>query len=156
MTDRPKVRIRVAGPDDLPTLAHLLWLHAVPDEQATQSPDSFAEEVIDWWGPHQSTHTGFLARSGDATDVGMAWSALLPRTPRPGSVERCSADIQSVFVLPEYRGEGIGSALVRAAAEHAERAGAARVTVHSGRRAVPVYERLGFTSSPQLMERMRQ
>jgi GNAT superfamily N-acetyltransferase len=156
MTDRPKVRIRVAGPDDLPTLAHLLWLHAAPDEQATQSPDSFAEEVVDGWGRHQSTHTGFLARSGDATHVGMAWSALLPRTPRPGSVERWSGDIQSVFVLPEYQGEGIGSALVRAAAERAERAGAARVTVHSGRKAVPVYERLGFTSSPQLMDRMRQ
>ena len=156
MTDRPQVRIRVAGPVDLPTLAHLLWLHAAPDEQARRSPESFAGDVSTWWDLQRSTHTGFLARMGDETDVGMAWSALLPRAPRPGSVERWSADIQSVFVLPEHRGEGIGSALVRAAAEHAERAGAARVTVHSGRRAVPIYERLGFTSSPQLMERMRR
>jgi GNAT superfamily N-acetyltransferase len=82
----------------------------------------------------------------------MAWVALLPRIPRPGATSRMSADIQTVFVLPEQRGRGIGSALVHAAAEHAAQLGAIRVTVHSGRKAVPVYERLGFKSSRQLLQ----
>lgn len=73
--------------------------------------------------------------------------------PRPGATSRLSADIQSVFVLPEHRGRGIGSALVAAASEHAEHTGSLHVTVHSGRRAVPVYERLGFASSRQLLQR---
>ncbi|GAB3758115.1 hypothetical protein GCM10028864_43030 [Microlunatus parietis] len=84
--------------------------------------------------------------------VGMAWVALVPRVPRPGKLNRLSADIQSVFVRPEHRGQGIGSALVEAATAHALRLGALHVTVHSGRRAVPVYERLGFVSSPELAE----
>ena len=83
----------------------------------------------------------------------MAWVALLVRVPRPGDTARRSADIQSVFVVPEHRDKGIGSSLVQAATEHAMRLGASRVTVHSGRRAVPVYERLGFASSPQLLQR---
>jgi len=47
----------------------------------------------------------------------------------------------------------VGSALVEAAAERATRLGSLRVTVHSGRRAVPVYERLGFESSRRLLQR---
>jgi GNAT superfamily N-acetyltransferase len=83
----------------------------------------------------------------------MAWVALVPRVPRPGATSRLSADIQSVFVMPTQRGQGIGSALVEAASEHATHLGSLRVTVHSGRKAVPVYERLGFESSRQLLQR---
>jgi GNAT superfamily N-acetyltransferase len=83
----------------------------------------------------------------------MAWVALVPRVPRPGATSRLSADIQSVFVMPMQRGQGIGSALVRAASEHATHLGSLRMTVHSGRKAVPVYERLGFESSRQLLQR---
>ena len=36
--------------------------------------------------------------------------------------------------------------------EHAVQLGAEHVTVHSSEGAVPVYERLGFTSSPLLLQ----
>lgn len=85
--------------------------------------------------------------------VGMAWVALVPRVPRPGAISRLSADIQSVFVMPEWRGQGIGTALVEAASEHATHLGSVRVTVHSGRKAVPLYERMGFESSRRLLLR---
>ncbi|GAA1131530.1 hypothetical protein GCM10009630_31770 [Kribbella jejuensis] len=71
----------------------------------------------------------------------------------PTVTNRRSADIQSVFVVPEERGKGIGSALVRAAADYAFQLGAGHVTVHSGRKAVAVYERLGFASSRQLLQK---
>ncbi|MGW0837342.1 GNAT family N-acetyltransferase [Streptomyces prunicolor] len=41
--------------------------------------------------------------------------------PTPGATSRLAADGQSVFVRPERRGRGIGSALVAAASEHAVR-----------------------------------
>jgi GNAT superfamily N-acetyltransferase len=84
----------------------------------------------------------------------MAWVALVARVPRPGATSRLSAHIQSVLVMPKQRAQGIGSALVEAASEHATRLGSLRVTVQSGRKAVPVYERLGFESSRQLLQRM--
>ena len=147
------MNIGLAGPEDLARLAHLLWLHATPDEQARRSVESFAADLDVWWTDHDHSHLAFVARLAEPGVVGMAWLALVPRVPRPGVTGRRSADIQSVFVVPEQRGKGIGSALVQAASEHAFRLGAARVTVHSGRKAVPVYERLGFASSRQLLQR---
>jgi GNAT superfamily N-acetyltransferase len=143
----------MAGHTDLAHLARLLWFHAAPDEQAKQSIESFADDLAGWWDQHDESHLAFIARRAESEVVGMAWLALVPRVPRPGANSRCSADIQSVFVLPEHRGQRIGEALVRAASEHAFRLGAGHVTVHSGRRAVPIYERLGFASSRQFLQK---
>lgn len=148
------MRIVQAGADDVPVLARLvLWNHR-EGEPSEEPVDAFATELAQWWEAHRDSHVAFLARMPDREVVGMAWVALVPRVPRPGAVDRLSADIQTVFVQPERRGHGIGSALVQAASEHAESLGALHVTVHSGRRAVPVYERLGFQSSPQLLLRV--
>jgi GNAT superfamily N-acetyltransferase len=145
--------VSIAGSQDLSHLARLLWLHAAPDEQATHPVESFAVDLATWWTDHDDSHLAFVARLAPTQVVGMAWLALVPRVPRPGDCTRRSADIQSLFVVPDERGRGIGSELVRAASEHALRLGAGRVTVHSGRRAVPVYERLGFASSAQLLQK---
>jgi GNAT superfamily N-acetyltransferase len=132
-----------AGPHDAPHLARLLWLAAAPDQQAEQSVEAFAADLVAWWADHAGSHVAFVARTPAPDPVGMGWLALVPRPPRPGATDRLAADVQSVFVRPEERGRGVGTALVRAATEHALRLGAEHVTVHSGERAVPVYERLG-------------
>ena len=147
------VRISQANADDVADLALLLWLDTLDEEPAQRSVDAFAAELARWWAARQDSHLAFVARLRRPEIVGTAWVALVPRVPRPGATSRLSADIQSVFVLPERRGQGIGSALVKAASEHAAHLGSRRVTVHSGRRAVPVYERLGFESSRQLLQR---
>jgi GNAT superfamily N-acetyltransferase len=136
-----------------PTWPGLLWLDTRNEEPAQRSVDAFAAELAQWWVAHQNSHLAFVARLLRPEIVGMAWVALVPRVPRPRATSRLSADIQSVFVMPEQRGQGIGSALVEAASGHATRLGSLRVTVRSGRKAVPVYERLGFESSRQLLQR---
>lgn len=134
-------------------LARLLWLNASPDERQRQSPESFATDLSAWWAAHARSHVVFIARHHAPDVVGMAWLAIVPRVPRPGTTARLSADIQSVFVLPAERGRGVGTALVQAATARALRLGAAHVTVHSSEGAVPLYERLGFASSRVLLQR---
>jgi len=106
-----------------------------------------------WWAANQDSYFAFVARRDGTEIVGMAWVALVQRVPRPGAKRRLSADLQSVFVVPEQSGQGIGSALVQAASDYVAHLGALRVTVHSSPKAVPVYERLGFESSRQLLQR---
>lgn len=139
--------------DDVNGLARLLWLDTLDEEPAGTSTVEFAAELERWWQAHRDSHRAFVARLGAGEIVGMAWVALLPRVPRPDESNRLCADIQSVFVMPQQRGRGIGSALVEAATDHAISIGASRVTVLSGRKAVPVYQRLGFRSSQQLLQR---
>ncbi len=139
--------------DDTPDLARLLWLNHLGDEPTSQDLQDFIDQLAQWWTAHEPTHFAFIARIADPEIVGMAWVAVVSRPPRPGELVRLSADIQSVYVLPEHRNRGVGSELVQAATDHATRLGAARVTVHSGQHAVPLYERLGFESSRQLLQR---
>jgi GNAT superfamily N-acetyltransferase len=147
------MEICIADRDDVGHLARLLWLFASPEEQVKQSVESFSVDLAAWWTEHHDSHLAFIARLDEAEVVGMAWLALLPRVPRPGAATRHSADIQSVFVVPEHRGRGIGSALIQVVSDHALNLRAARVTVHSGDRSLPVYERLGFASTRHLLQR---
>ncbi|MFE0464308.1 GNAT family N-acetyltransferase [Kitasatospora sp. NPDC058965] len=147
------MRISQAHPDDVAALARLLWLDTRQEEPTASAVEDFAAQLGQWWATRGESHAAFVARLDRPEIVGMAWVALVPRVPRPGATGRLSADIQTVFVLPAQRGRGIGSALVEAAADHATALGAVRVTVHSGRTAVPVYQRLGFASSRQLLQR---
>lgn len=149
------MHIERAGPEDVRGLARLKWIDRAGDDADTAEFDSFVDALGAWWEAHRATHFAFVALTEDTT-VGAAWVALLPRVPSPGANNRLSADIQSVFVMPEHRGGGVGAALVDAAATHGHRAGASRVTVHSSERAVSVYQRLGFTGSPKLLQRIAE
>ncbi|MGN6334200.1 MAG: GNAT family N-acetyltransferase [Motilibacteraceae bacterium] len=147
------MHIDQAGEDDATELSRLLcWMH-VDAAPAEQTVADFAVELAQWWSAHRDSHAAFVARLSDTELAGMAWVAMLPRAPRPGATGRLGADIQSVFVLPQHRGQGIGAALVAAACDRAADAGAVTVTVQSSPRAVPLYERLGFESSPDLLQR---
>lgn len=147
------MHIEEAGEDDVSGLAGLLWRMHFDEEPAQTAVAEFALELAQWWTDHGDSHAAFVARVSDTELAGMAWVALLPRAPRPGALGRLGADIQSVYVLPQHRGRGVGAALVAAACDRATRAGAATVTVQSSSRAVPLYERLGFESSRKLLQR---
>lgn len=146
------MRIREATDADTEGLARLLWLDTMGKVPDPGPAAAFTSELTAWWATHRHTHHAFIAEDGGQI-VGMAWVAVVPRIPRPGDTKRLAADIQTVYVEPQHRGRGVGSALVDEAARCGEHAGAIRVTVHSGRRAVPMYERLGFGSTRQLLHR---
>ena len=147
-----ETRISQATADDVPALARLQWWDTLGEPAAADDVDSFVADFSEWCAVQWESHFAFVARTDRGEIVGKAWCAMIPRVPRPGQMGRYSADIQSVFVVPEHRGRGLGSALVAAATDHALGRGAARVVVHSSRRAVQVYERLGFVSSHRLLQ----
>ena len=143
------MEIRVAGPADVGQLAGLLARFAERDE-----PDgvAFALDLLHWWTDHDS-HLAFLAVLPSGEAVGMAWLALIARVGRPGGGARLCGDVQSVFVIPEHRSAGVGTALMRVVLQHAETLGLEHVTVHANQRAVSFYERAGFTSSREMLMR---
>lgn len=149
------IAIRAALPEDLPAVAALRWRwwdewrsDGTPDEE----PVAFSSAFVRWAERNAATHrcTVVVAEGGDV--VGMAWLAEVCRPPSPGHLDVRRGDLQSVYVVPELRGQGWGTRLVAHVLHEARARGVQRVTVHSGRRALSLYERAGFQVTPHLRQ----
>ncbi|AYG05251.1 GNAT family N-acetyltransferase [Gryllotalpicola protaetiae] len=118
------------------------------------SEAEFSADAAAWARAHSETHLPHVAvadDTGGAEIVGMAWLALTPRVATTNSLDRWSGDLQSCYVLPEHRGNGVGGALVQAVLATARERGAEHVTVHASPRSVELYVRHGFRSSGRLL-----
>jgi GNAT superfamily N-acetyltransferase len=78
---------------------------------------------------------------------------VFDRVPNPDDLHRRSGDVQSVFVVPEHRGLGLGRRLMEAICNAADNVGIKKLTVDSSGEAVPFYEHIGFTRSHLLLQR---
>ena len=59
--------------------------------------------------------------------------------------------ILNVFVEPEYRGQGLAKMLTRECMDEARRRGIGVVALHASKKGRPVYERLGFAMSNEML-----
>ncbi len=151
LTDDPPVTVRRAGIDDAAALARLRWLwRTVERAEYGLSAPEFETAFRAWWRSHQDSHIAFIAQSEGET-VGMAWLAVFERIPQPRDFRRLAGNVQSVFVLDEYRNRGIGNALVDSVIAEARERHVGYLIVHPSRRAYPLYERLGFSPTTRLL-----
>jgi GNAT superfamily N-acetyltransferase len=136
------VRVRDAG--DAEALAALRWQRATQERgHDADNRDEFVTALRDWMAAHAETHIPFVAEV-DGVVVGMAWLMVAARVPTASAYERRFGDVQSVFVRPELRNDGIGALLIERLLETAGATGLEHVTVHSSERAVAFYRRHGF------------
>lgn len=114
------------------------------------SQADFETAFARWWAERRSGHIGFIAeRSREA--VGMAWLAVFERVPQPRRLERLAGNMQSVFVLEEFRNHGVGNALVEAVIAEATARGLGYLIVHPSERAFPLYRRFGFAETGEIL-----
>lgn len=145
------VSVRQGTADDVPALAALRWAWSGEGHAPLSgSLEEYQRDLRAWYDTRDDFAAYVAVDEGDQV-VGMAWLALVVRVPDPRAFHRRTGDVQSVYVLPEHRNGGVGARLVAALVEHARAAGCTRVTVHSDARAVPVYERAGFSVLDRLM-----
>jgi GNAT superfamily N-acetyltransferase len=99
-----------------------------------------------------------LATKSDVADLvqlrddAARWLAQVPRLPDPGEPPGLQVDLQSVYLIAEHRGRGLGTQLIEAALAHAVSLGASAVTVQAGRQSMPLYGRIGFARSERLLQ----
>jgi ribosomal protein S18 acetylase RimI-like enzyme len=139
------VTVREATDPDIPAVAALRWEWMVERYGAPADLDqsAFTTWFKDWAKRYAETHPCVIAER-DGAAIGMAWIAIVPRVPTPHDLQRASADIQSVYVIPSERGKGIGRALADAVVAIADEHDVERVTVHSSAAAIGLYRRTGF------------
>jgi GNAT superfamily N-acetyltransferase len=145
--------VQLAERQHLAAIAALRWERSVEvgrplDTQRRDFIDAFGR----WMQRNADTHR-CLVVTVEGTVVGTGFVALTERVPIPRQGRRISADIQAVFVKPEYRNAGIGHRLITALVELAAEHNAEHITVHSSQRAVHAYERAGFRLGPRHLHR---
>lgn len=140
-----RVTVRKGTLDDAAALAALRWTAA---EDSDAGREAFVDSFIAWFRDHASTHLPFIAEIGDEV-VGIAWLMVAARVPSSARRYRRFGDVQSVYVMPKLRGKRIGTALLDAVLAEAGRLELEHVTVHSGDRAVTLYQRAGFQHDPR-------
>jgi GNAT superfamily N-acetyltransferase len=144
--------VRAATAADASALGHLRFGWRVV-EQGERGLDEvgFITALAAWMKQHSDSHFPFLAEL-DGHPIGMAWLAIVDRIPGPEIFLRRSAYVQSVYVVPEQRSQGLGGRLVAAALDHARTLGCRYVAVHHTERSTTLYRRLGFTDPARVLE----
>jgi GNAT superfamily N-acetyltransferase len=141
-----QVGVRRATHDDAAALAELrlgpLAEGGVPLSEHEVA--RYVESFTTWVAANIATHRPFAAVVG-SDGIGAAWLMLAERVPSPErQSRRWCGDIQSVFVVPEFRGCGVGKTLLEVVLSEARRLELEHVTVHSNDLATSLYQRVGF------------
>jgi ribosomal protein S18 acetylase RimI-like enzyme len=142
------ISIRPLETSDAPILWIMLYLaiHVPESEPAPPLNIIFQPDLARYardWG--RAGDCGFAAFDGQGLPVGAAWLRLLAGDNRGyGWVSDQIPEI-SIAVLPEYRGKGVGTQLLKKAiAMAAERFAAVSLSVSVNNPAANLYRRLGF------------
>lgn len=86
---------------------------------------------------------GEVAASGAITIVSLV--------PTPMDLSSRVAYLHSVYTEPEMRGRNLAARIVKAAIDFCRKSGIKRVILNASEAGRPVYERIGFTSYPEMM-----
>lgn len=144
------VRIRPATADDAELLASMIGAAVAwrpgstpPSVDAVLADPLLAHYVAGWPGPDDA---GVVAEDLDGAPIGAAWWTVLPASdPGFGFVAPDVPEL-SIGVVDEWRGRGVGTAMLTTLLGHADEHGLERVSlsVEPDNPALRLYQRLGF------------
>ena len=157
----PAFTIRSAVPEDEPALAEIQHSSAI--HHATIDPDRWRMSTLEegiaarrYWHGAQPHDASIGAEAADGTLVGMIELWLKrPRGPNGARIPRLKVDL-GIAVAPEWRGKGVGTALLRAAEDWARAHGAERMILDldvNNTDAQRLYEREGYVVEALAMDK---
>jgi len=96
-------------------------------------------------------HYGVVAEA-DGKLVACGGIVYMERPPYQGNFAGLEAYLMNMYTLPEWRGRGVGAAIVDALLKESRRAGAKRVSLDAEPHARRLYEKAGFHGNVEAME----
>jgi ribosomal protein S18 acetylase RimI-like enzyme len=151
-------RIRRATPDDAAELARIRYAFRAELDPPLESENVFRERCARWMmaqlGP-AGRWWCWVAVLG-TTVVGTLWLQLIEKLPNPVGHRGLHGYVSSVYVLPELRNAGIGSALLAACLAEVDALQLDAVFLWPTARSRGLYERHGFMVRDDLLERRLQ
>lgn len=146
--------IRPAVATDAPRLAELRWEFRVLLRPPRESGTAFIGRCAAWMAarlPSALPWRCWVAEH-DRRIIGQLWLQLIEKVPNPIAECETHGYITNVFVIPEERGKGVGTALLSKAIECCREARVDSVILWPTPESRTIYERHGFEVRDDVME----
>lgn len=153
MPTAPDAIVRLAGPAEADRLRGLRLQWAQENGRQVDDP-AFATRFAEWIVDESGRRLFWIAEVGDEP-AGMVNLMTFTRMPYPDSTAFPTmwGYLSNLFVVPAFRGHGIGAALIAACTSYADEHDFARVVLSPSEASIPLYERAGFRAADELMVR---
>jgi ribosomal protein S18 acetylase RimI-like enzyme len=141
------IKIRPIHLDDLPFMREMLYQSIFadpPPPRGILDEPAFSHYVEGWGRAHDF---GFVAMDAESSNrVGSVWIRLLTHDdPGWGYLDDNTPEVSTLAVMPERRGQGIGTALMQTLLDYADvRYTQVSLSCDPRNPAMRLYERLGF------------
>jgi GNAT superfamily N-acetyltransferase len=152
------VRLRRGRPADAPALARLRWEFRAALGRPNESRASFVRRCAAWMRPRLgrgSTWKAWIVEDS-GTPVGHLWLAVIDKVPNPVPEPECHGYVTNVYVLPRYRGAGLGQRLMDAATSWCDANAIDSVVLWPTPKSRSLYRRHGFRPPPTMLEKTRR
>ncbi len=149
-----EIQIRRADLADLEQL--VTWrmevLHEVFPPSLCDYPEGLEEENRRYYQQAlaDGSHIACFAEA-DGDTIGCGGLCLHTEMPSPDNPNGQCAYLMNIYCRPAFRGQGIGSAVVRWLIDRAKERGAQRIYLETSGVGRPLYEGAGFVDFPDLM-----
>lgn len=147
--------MRPAGPDDAARLARLRYRFRAAEDPAVEPREAFLERCEPWMrerlDPDARNWRCWVAEP-DGAIRGHVWVRLVPKVPNPTDEPESHGYLTNMYVEPEHRGRGLGSALMERAVGGCREEEVDSLILWPTDRSRSLYRRFGCAPSEGLFE----
>jgi GNAT superfamily N-acetyltransferase len=150
---------RLADSHDSDRLAELRWAHK--NEDASQDGgtpldaaerEGFIRTCSDFLKQALQEEFFCWVAVDNKVIVSHIYVVRVRKVPKPGKLDGIWGYVTAVFTVPDYRNKGVGSSLMEQVKAWGREKGLENLIVWPSERAVPFYERAGFSSETDVLE----
>ena len=144
--------IREITPADVETIARMRvqMLDEVTEDPLPAELETSVRRFV-WRHMQDNTCLGVVAEDEDRV-IADAVIYLFETMPDEVNVRGLTAMLYNVYTLPEYRGRGIMAQMLPEVIRLAKEAGAVELKMTAEKKAIPLYERMGFHVNDDAMK----